>query len=377
MNERVLCVDDEPRVLEGLEANLALDYDITTATSGAAGLELIRAEDFAVVISDMRMPEMNGATFLSKVREISPDTTRVLLTGYSEVDAAVAAINEGSVFRFLTKPCPPEILTTAVEEALEQHRLRRAEKELLEGTVRGAVGLLTDVLAVASPTAFARVNEVKRLATEAAHALGVPVGWELEVSALLARLGWIALPPDVLERHLAGETLTLEEERMVAETAETSARLLEHIPRLAPVAETIRSANRPLGILQADKHARVSAILAAAMSIDLHLTRGSNLEQAIARTRLRDEYKDAFSAIEASQEEQQSWVRRQITSDQLTVGLILEEDVYMKNGNLIVKHGTELTAPMAARLQAFARNLGLQEPIKVKVRSNHELAKAG
>lgn len=376
MTERVLCVDDEPRVLEGIESHLALDYDVSTATSGPAGLQLVRTQTFAVVISDMRMPEMNGAQFLAEVKTVSPDTTRVLLTGYSEVDAAIAAINEGSVFRFLTKPCPPDVLLTAVEEAIEQNRLRRAEKELLEGTVRGAVELLTDVLAIASPIAFARVNEVKRLATEAARSMGVSGGWELEVAALLARLGWIALPPEVLERHLAGEPLGADERRMIAETGETSARLLEHIPRLAPVAETIRAAHRPIGVVQADKNARIGAVLSAALAIDLEMTRGADIDEAISRTRLNEEFENAFWSIEPSREERQSWVIRKITADELQAGLILDEDVFMKNGNLIVRNGTELTAPMAARLQAFARNLGLQEPIRVKIPSSHDLAAA-
>ena len=144
---KILLVDDEPNVLEALEANLMFDYDVVTAGGGAQGLERMNADGpFGVVISDMRMPEMNGARFLAEVKRRHPDTTRVLLTGYSEVDAAISAINDGSVFRFLTKPCPPDVLVETVEQGLEQHRLRLAERELLEGTVRGAVGLLTDVL---------------------------------------------------------------------------------------------------------------------------------------------------------------------------------------------------------------------------------------
>jgi len=370
MNQRILCVDDEPRVLAGLEAILMFDYDVSTATSGAEGLEAVRETEYAVVISDMRMPSMNGAEFLAAVREISPDTTRILLTGYSEVDAAISAINQGGVFRFLSKPAPEDILIPTVEDGLEQHRLRKAEKELLEGTVRGAVELLTSVLAIASPKGFARSNELKRLSSEIAKGLGISPGWDLDVASLLARLGWIAMPPDVLERHLAGEALLPEERKVIAESGETAARLVEHIPRLTDVAEVIRIAHRPIGLVQANRTARLGAVLNAALAVDLEMTRGASLNEALERADLKDDYRQALVGVAATEEERVSWVVSKVTADELTAGMILDEDVYMTNGNLIVKQGAELSAPMAARLQAFARNLGLKEPIRVRMRSS-------
>jgi CheY-like chemotaxis protein len=371
---KILCVDDEPNILEAMEANLSFDYDVVTAVSGAQGLERLRADDsFALVISDMRMPEMNGAAFLAEVKKLYPDTTRVLLTGYSEVDAAISAINDGSVFRFLTKPCPPETLLATVEEGIEQNRLRLAEKELLEGTVRGAVGLLTDVLAMASPSAFARVNEVKKLTSDAAKHLGVETGWDLEVAASLARLGWIALPPDVLERHLLGEVLSADEEEMVRECGEVSARLVEHIPRLQNVAATIRSATAPARPAGARDQA---ALLGAALAIDLEISRGATLAEAMQRARIGAELRPAFGKSNVGPSENASWIRRKVNADQLQAGLVLDGDVFLLSGSLIVKNGTELTAPLAARLQAFHRNMGLQEPIRVKVRAGHDLAVA-
>ena len=104
---RVICVD-EPHVVSGLALHLRRRYDVEVATSGQAGLDLLaRAPEAAVVISDMRMPGMNGAEFLSRVSTQHANTTRILLTGHAELDAAIRAVNEGSVFRFLLKPCPP------------------------------------------------------------------------------------------------------------------------------------------------------------------------------------------------------------------------------------------------------------------------------
>jgi signal transduction histidine kinase len=121
--ERILCVDDEPRILNGLRRRLQDRFVVTVAPDGAAGLELLeRQGPFAVVVSDMRMPGMDGAAFLKRVRARTADTVRILLTGHADVEAAIAAVNDGNVFRFLTKPCPPEVLISALDGAVRQYR---------------------------------------------------------------------------------------------------------------------------------------------------------------------------------------------------------------------------------------------------------------
>ena len=109
---RVLCVDDEPNVLRGVERHLMDDYELHTATSGAEGLAILSsAGPFAVIISDMRMPGMDGAAFLEKSRSVDPGAVRILLTGQTDLASAAAAINEGQIFRFLLKPCQAEKLS--------------------------------------------------------------------------------------------------------------------------------------------------------------------------------------------------------------------------------------------------------------------------
>jgi DNA-binding NtrC family response regulator len=126
---RVLFVDDEPNVLASARRQFRKDYDVRTAESGAAGLAtLADAGPFAVVVSDMRMPGMNGAEFLAEARRIAPDTVRMILSGQSDLDAAIAAVNDGRIFRFLTKPCTGDSLRAAVEAGVAQHRLVQAEQ---------------------------------------------------------------------------------------------------------------------------------------------------------------------------------------------------------------------------------------------------------
>jgi CheY-like chemotaxis protein/DNA-binding MarR family transcriptional regulator len=125
----VLCVDDEPRILQGLRLNLEPHYRVSTAASGAEALEVCGADRPAVIISDLRMPGMDGTSFLGRARDQSPSAVRILLTGHADVDAAVAAVNEARVFRFLTKPCRTTTLLGILEEATVEHLLLREDDE--------------------------------------------------------------------------------------------------------------------------------------------------------------------------------------------------------------------------------------------------------
>jgi diguanylate cyclase (GGDEF)-like protein/PAS domain S-box-containing protein len=132
MLTKVLFVDDEPAILEGVSAILRKRFEVTTALGPEKGLEALQGpEPFAVVVSDLKMPGMDGVTFLSKIRKLSPDTTRMVLTGQADVSAAIEAVNRGNVFRFLTKPCSSEVLIQAIEDGLEINRLILSERALL------------------------------------------------------------------------------------------------------------------------------------------------------------------------------------------------------------------------------------------------------
>ncbi|HVV87053.1 MAG TPA: response regulator, partial [Kofleriaceae bacterium] len=128
---RLLIVDDEPELLESLTDLLRRDAEVRTAVGGEAALELASRFHPQVVVSDMRMPGMDGAELLARIREREPDAVRILLTGYTDLEAALRAVNEGGVFRFLTKPCPPSTLRKALRDAVEQHRMVTADRELM------------------------------------------------------------------------------------------------------------------------------------------------------------------------------------------------------------------------------------------------------
>ena len=131
MSEKILFVDDESSALEGFRRILYRNFNVHTATSGGEGLALLEREGpFAVVVSDMRMPGMNGAEFLARVRQKAPLTVRMLLTGHADLHAAIDAVNRGQILHFLTKPCERTVLIAAINSGLDQYRAAREESQL-------------------------------------------------------------------------------------------------------------------------------------------------------------------------------------------------------------------------------------------------------
>ena len=152
MTSRILCVDDEPNVLQALERQLRKQFEIVTAEGPMQGLEsLEKSGPFAVILSDLRMPVMNGIQFLATAKERFPESVRMILSGQADFASTIEAVNEGSIFRFLTKPCESDHLAKALTAALEQYRLVQAERELLEHTLIGSIEVLSEILSLVSP----------------------------------------------------------------------------------------------------------------------------------------------------------------------------------------------------------------------------------
>lgn len=365
---RILLVDDEPNVLEGLERTLFGDFGVSTALSGAAGLEAIgRDGPFAVVVSDMRMPEMNGAAFLARVQQAAPDTVRVLLTGQADMDSAIAAVNEGNIFRFLCKPCPQDVLFGSLEAAVKQYQLTTAERDLLENTLKGAVKVLTEILSLASPVAFSRSDQVKALVAHMAEQLQLEDRWSYEVAGMLSHIGCIALPPDTLEKAYAGQPITPDEKSMLDDHPEVGHRLLAHIPRLGGVAMMIRGQNDPATTTNEEE--RMGAeILRVALAVDRLMTAGSGVRNAVNELRRKGGYEEPLlAAIWDFQGEKPSEVVRALGVRELQSFMVLDEDVFAKNGNVLAPKGRELTNVLVERLKNWERGIGIVEPIRVRV----------
>lgn len=144
----VLIVDDEPDILDSLRFALDMDYEVLTAQSGAEGLDLLSQHEVAVIISDQRMPKMTGVAFLAQAQEVSPDSVRMMLTGFADFDAIVEAINKGHIYRYISKPWESRDLEMDVKQAVERYELRvsldRRMREL--GTLCEIGSTITSVL---------------------------------------------------------------------------------------------------------------------------------------------------------------------------------------------------------------------------------------
>lgn len=371
--KRVLCIDDEPNLLAALERQLRKQFDIHTAVGPEAGLQKIATDGpFAVVVSDLRMPGMTGIEFLSRVRKKYPDTVRIMLTGQADLSTAIGAVNEGNIFQFLTKPCPTDVLARALTSALEQHQLVCAERELLEKTLRGSIGVMIEILSLVNPPAFSKAHRIRKYVLHMVSKLNLEGQWQYEMAAMLSQIGCVGVPPEIIEKRCLGGALTREEETVLQSQGRVGQNLLSSIPRLEVVAGMIgkQSAAWNHNIRANDAVTIGGHLVQIALDLDGKITGGADPQSILggmARTkRYNIEFLGTLQDFPFDQYQGQS---RAVTVAQLKSGMVVAADVYGKNGVLVLAKDQEVTPPVMARLQSFAITAGIVEPLLVAARS--------
>ncbi len=227
-------------VLMAYGRNLRSKFDITTADSGENAVRILRSDNsFAAIVTDFNMPAMNGVELLQHAREITPDTTRILITGYADLNTSINAVNQGNVYRFLTKPIPTADLIRNIEEAVEYNRLLNAEKELLDKTLKGTIRALADILAFTNPTIFKQKRDELKLARKTAEYLGIKNLWEIEIALMLAPIGAVAVPDTVMEKKLSGKILSESEAQIYNSIPTVGSSIISKIPRLEKVSQIV------------------------------------------------------------------------------------------------------------------------------------------
>jgi response regulator RpfG family c-di-GMP phosphodiesterase len=369
-------VDDELNLLEGLVRGLRRAFSLVTATGGEAAIKLLRQEPaFAGIMSDLRMPGMDGISLLRHARQIQPDAVRILFTGNADLSDAIEAVNEGSIFRFISKPCALPAVKSALDAAVEQHRLVTAERVLLEQTLQGSVKALTEVLAFVSPAAFGRATRARQRVGELASRCGVKELWPVEMAAMLSQLGCVTLPPEVLDKLYHGLPATAEEQAMIDRVPAVTLQLLSHIPRLDPVLNIFRYQHKryngegqPEDKLRGDEIPWGARALKLIADLDLLETQSVPSVEALGILGNRVGWYDpailaALSGIygtAAPQDRAQEVMLREVKP-----GMVFAEDVKTMRGLLLIARGQEVTIGLMERIMNFSSSLGVKEPVRI------------
>jgi response regulator RpfG family c-di-GMP phosphodiesterase len=373
--EQILIVDDEKNLLAGLERQLRGTFNIVTAEGGLNGLRALQENGpFAVIVSDMRMPDMNGIQFLMKASELYPDTVRMMLTGNADLETAMHAVNEGNIFRFLTKPCDKATMEWALADGIKQYRLVVAERDLLENTLKGSVRVLTSILELINPLAFSRTSRIQNYVSQICKRLDVKDIWQYELAAMLSQIGCVAVPSDTLSKVYSGADLSEKELRMYRDHPKLGEQLLSNIPRLERVSEMVSGQLTGIqkiasdnDILPSDPGLLGAQILRTAMDFDSLITRGKSATQALGEMKsgsnnYHPRILQTLREIEVAQVEMQSKV---VNIRDLNESVILSEDILTKDGVLLAAKNQKVSISVCRLLRNHVEQRTIQETVQV------------
>lgn len=399
---KVLYVEDDFESQDAFQRCLGGAFDVSLALDASEGLRAMQNEGpFAVVVADLRMPGMDGVTFLAHVQASWASTTRVLLTGDPDLASAISAVNEGRIFRFLTKPCGTQTLLAAVRDAAEQHRVVMAEREVLEQTLLGTVKMLGDLLAVANPSAYGRASRVRnhiaalvtmsvsktrapltsfaygpRTGRPSAGAAGIGDRWEVEAAATLSQIGGVGLPAATAEKFYYGKPMSPAEMVAANRVPALSARLLANIPRLEGVRRILHYQTKnfdgsgiPAEAIAGESLPWGARALKIVTDFDVAESQGKSKAEALDLLRRKPDWYDRtivelFGMVLGSARDQV----QEVDASQIRAGMVFAEDVISKTGVLLAVRGLEVTQSILERIQTGWLGL-ISRPIKVVVKA--------
>ncbi len=380
MTNKVLFIDDDLNILASFKRRLGRRFDIATVPGGEQGLEVLERDGpVAIVISDQRMPGMDGIQFLGEVKKLAPDTVRMMLTGNTDLTTAIKAVNEGNIFRFFTKPCPPEDMAHAIEDGLKQYNLVRAERDLLEHTLAGSVKVLIDVLSLVNPEAFRTTRLLRNWMRRAADRLNLSNAWELDIAAMLSPIGLITIPAEVHSKVQDGAELSEIDREIYLRAPEAARNLVSNIPRMKNLSEMIYYQNKgfdgsgfpddwiagkdiPMG-------GRLLKVLidVAALSDEpgqaafADLEKNAHLYDPEILQVVRDLWIDENAPDVAARTEE----IEKISAASLRAGARLVSNIETEDGRLVLAAGSEISQAQIERLWNFRRYRKLKEPLHV------------
>lgn len=399
---KILIVDDDEHLLDALKRCLSKarpKWQLEFAANGTDAMAKLTEDNFDVLLTDIEMQEMTGATLLLEcsiaspstmrvdglellrlMREMSPNTIRIMLTGNADQQTAIDAINQGSIFRFYSKPCQHQQLGDGIDAALRQYELEKSEHELLEKTLAGSVKVLVDVLSISDPISFGHTERVRNWAETVANKLEIRQSWKLKMAATLAQLGNIAIPPAIMDKLTNDEELSAIEQEIVDASPAIARDLISNIPRLAPVAEIVALQKRgfdgtgfpedgPVGaelplearilriLVDLDRHTRSTVSIATAFEL---LKSSAAAYDLVLLNNIREVLISEVSPQDACLAKDMN-----LPVSLLRPGDILLTDLKMINGRLILSADNAITTAHLHKLRAMEKMEKFEEPVRI------------
>lgn len=377
MKYRVLLVDDEPNVLSALRRQLRDMYEVDIETDPMVAISKIdRKHPYAAVLSDFRMPKMNGIEFLREVKKASPDTTRVMLTGYADLDNAMRAVNDGNVFRFLTKPCDKSTLQRHVGESVKQFELVTAKKILMEKTLKGSIELLGEIMSLVKPLATEQVNRVRRYVRHFVKQKGLKDLWRYDIAVMLSQFGTLILPPGTLENVFKGEEISPEQQQMYEMHPMIAQSMIHKLPRLESIAEMIAyqlkgydGSGTPRDNIKEDKIPLGGRILKIALDYDMALQREGSPQKAFSalETNIEQYDPELMYYLEGMLGTEARYEIKDLPISDLRPGMILHQDVSSDQGAMLLRKSLELNKDKIDRILMFDQQVGVPDTLTVLV----------
>ncbi len=375
MKDKILIVDDDKLLLGSLKRLLHSEYVTATAESGEEGLDIIRRDkSFSVIISDYQMYGMKGSTFLALARDVSPNTVRIMLTGKADLQTAIDSINKGNIFRFVNKPVQKEQFIPIIRDAVEQHKLLLSEKMLLEGTVKGAVKILTDILAMTNPEAFRLSSEIRDMMKRIGRRFNCRNIWEFEMSGMLSQIGCVAVPDEIVRKKNSGEELTKAEQIIYFSHPRIAAKWLDNLPKFENICKAFALVQFDAGNEKkaATEKAGNAHFLSQALRCisDFVMFKNEVMSEKAALERLFNDASayntEILKALESELKESQRMFHvEELEVKDIKSGMKMAEDLYDDENNRLVSKGEEITDVLKMKISNAERYKGIG--IKAKV----------
>jgi response regulator RpfG family c-di-GMP phosphodiesterase len=349
------------------------------------GLEVIKnTPNIMVIVSDYHMPGMDGIQFLNEAQKISPDSTRIMLTGAAGLDMAIQAINFGHLFRFLVKPCSAEVLIPTIKAGIRQYQLITGEREILQKTLNGSIKIMIDLLSILNPEIFLQASRLRDLVRKLAVEMKMENIWEVELAALLSRIGSVTVPQDIINNWMQGFLLEEKEAKIIQSIPQIGENLIRNLPRFENVARGIGAQNycyinpeKKIGELSGDQIPLIGRILKLVIDYDRYFEILQDSQLAFAEImnhskeydpKLLMVFREKVLALLGETEKKSTisiQTERKVNIEDLVPGMILKRNVVDQNGRLIVARGTVITEILRIRLGNFFWCQAITDPLVV------------